>query len=168
MKENNVENIKETMQSGAFFMVTRKLRPNDKIGPDAEIDVANTDKPIPMFTKLTVDGHKITVSAKETDKIQWIANGKVIDTNKVNGTGTVTLDLDTVERTEGLEDLQYVRVELFGEGGLCLSQALVIDDGSEDLNFEEEINIAEKLIDIFRGTKLYTLFSELIKLIKGQ
>jgi hypothetical protein len=43
MEENDVENIKETMQSGAFFGITRKLRPNDKIGPKAEIDVANTE-----------------------------------------------------------------------------------------------------------------------------
>ena len=35
MEENNIENIKATMQSGAFFGITRKLRPNDKIGPKA-------------------------------------------------------------------------------------------------------------------------------------
>ena len=162
MEENTVENIKETMQSGAFFMVTRKLRPNDKIGPDAEIDVANTDKLIPMFTELTVNGHKITVSAKETDKIQWIANGNVIATNTVDGTGTVTLDLDTIE---GAENFQYVRVELFGEGGLCISQALVIDNGAEPLDFTYEATLLEKLLIAFRGTKLYTIFSELVKLI---
>lgn len=164
MKENTVENIKGTMQSGAFFMITRKLRANDTIGPETEIDVMNTDKPIPMFTSLTVDGHKITVSAKETDTVQWIANGKVIAKNTVDGTGTVTLDLDTIE---GAEDFQYVRVELFGEGGLCLSQALVIDNGAEPLEFEEDVNILEKLVIAFRGTKLYTIFSELIRLIKN-
>lgn len=163
MKENTADNIKATMQSGAFFMVTRILRANDKIGPTEEINVANTDKPIPMFTQLTVDGHKITVSAKETDTVQWIANGNVIAKNTVDGTGTVTLDLDTIE---GAEDFQYVRVELFGEGGLCLSQALVIDNGTEPLDFEEDVNFLEKLVIAFRGTKLYTIFSELIRLIK--
>lgn len=162
MKENNVENIKETMQSGAFFMVTRKLRPNDKIGPDAEIDVANTDKPIPMFTKLTVDGHKITVSAKETDKIQWIANGEVIATNSIDGTGTVTLDLDTIK---GVENFQYVRVELFGEGGLTISQALVIDNGAEPLEFvAAEATLLEKLILTFRSTMIYSIICEIINL----
>ncbi len=162
MKENTVENIKETMQSGAFFMVTRKLRPNDKIGPDAEIDVANTDTPIPMFTELTVDGHKITVSAKETDKIQWIANGNVIATNTVDGTGTITLDLDTIE---GAENFQYVRVELFGEGGLCISQALVIDNGTQPLDFvAEEATLLEKLVLQFRSTMLYAIICELINL----
>lgn len=163
MKENTVDNIKATMQSGAFFMITRKLRANDTIGPETEIDVMNTDKPIPMFTSLTVNGHKITVSAKETDTVQWIANGKVIAKNTIDGTGTVTLDLDAIK---GAEDFQYVRVELFGEGGLCLSQALVIDNGAEPLEFEEETNILERLVIAFRGTKLYTIFSELIRLIK--
>ena len=164
MEENTVDNIKKTMQSGAFFMVTRKLRPNEKIGPDAEIEVANTDKPIPMFTQLTVDGHKITVSAKETDKVQWIANGNVIATNTVDGTGTVTLDLDTIS---GAENFQYVRVELFGEGGLTLSQALVIDNGAEKLDFvEAEATLLEKLLIYFRGTKVYAIFNELILLFK--
>ena len=34
MEENTVENIKETMQSGAFFGITRLLRANDTIGPE--------------------------------------------------------------------------------------------------------------------------------------
>lgn len=159
MKENNVENIKETMQSGAFFGITRILRPNDKIGPyKKEINVCNSDIPAPMFTSLTVDGHKITVTAKESSTVQFIANGDVIKSCEI-GSNPVTLDLDTVKDAEKLE---YVRVELFGEGGLCLSQALVIDDGSEPLKFEaEESDIISTLWNLFRGTKLFTIFSEI-------
>ena len=32
----------------------------------------------PMFTKVVVDGHKITVEAENADTLQWIADGKVI------------------------------------------------------------------------------------------
>ena len=165
MEDNTVENIKETMQTGAFFGITRKLRPNDTLGPAEEIDVANTDIPYPMFSSLTVDGHKITASVTDTTTVQWIANGKVISTTAVDGNGTVTLDLDTIP---GAENFQYVRVEAFGEGGLCISQAMVIDDGSEPLEFEEpERSIIETIVYYFRGTKLYTIFAELVKLIKG-
>ncbi len=165
MEENTVENIKATMQSGAFFMVTRKLRANDTLGPEKEIDVMNTDKPIPMFTKLTVDGHKINVSAENCNKIQWIADGKIIaeyDSNDVNF--DYTLDLDSIN---GAENFSYVRAELFGEGGLCISQALVIDDGSEPLEFDDGENLLESIMYFIRGTKAYSIVSELIRAIKN-
>lgn len=163
MEENNVENIKETMQSGTFFGITRKLRANDTIGPEKEIDVMNTDIPYPMFSSLTVDGHKITAAVTDASSVQFIANGKVISKTAVDGSGSVTLDLDTIE---GAEDFQYVRVEAFGEGGLCLSQALVIDDGSKPLEYvEAERTFIETIVYYFRGTKLYTIFSELIRAI---
>lgn len=159
MKENNVENIKETMQNGAFFMITRRLRPNDTIGPEWEIDTMNKGLPYPMFTSLTVDGHKITATAKDATEIRWIANGEIISKSAING--AVTLDLDTID---GAEDYQYVRAEIYGEGGLCISQALVIDNGSEPLEFEEEeMSFIERLRIFFKGTKIWTIISEIKK-----
>lgn len=161
MEENNVENIKKTMQSGAFFGVTTRLRPNDKIGPYEEIDCMNSGIPAPMFTSLTVDGHKITVTAKESKTVQFIADGNVIYSTEI-GDGAVTLDLDSVA---GAEDFAYVRVELFGEGGLCYSQALVIDNGTAPLEFvAEEKNILDTIWLFLKGTIFYNLFIEIIRL----
>ncbi len=165
MEENTIENIKETMQSGAFFAVTRILRANDTIGPEEDINVANTDIPYPMFSELTVDGHKITATVTDATSVQWIANGQVISKTTVDGSGTVTLDLDTIE---GAEDFLYVRVEAFGEGGICVSQALVIDDGSEPLEFTEETRSSfEEILYYFKGTKIYAIIGEIIKAIKN-
>lgn len=160
MKENTVENIKATMQSGAFFGITRILRGNDTIGPDKDMDVANEGLPYPMFSKLTVDGHKITASVTDAQYVQFIADGKVVGGRMpVNGNGTVTLDLDTVP---GAEDFQYVRVEIFGEGGICISQAMVIDDGTAPLKFEaKEPSFIEKLTAFFKGTKVYAIIMEI-------
>ncbi len=166
MEENTVENIKKTMQSGALFAITRKLRPNDVIGPAEEIDVSNTDLPYPMFSSLTVDGHKITAEVTDADTIQWIANGKIISKSTVNDANPViTLDLDTIS---GAENFDYVRVEIFGEGGLCISQAMVIDDGSAPLTFEaDEPTFFESIVNIFRGSKIFAIIVELYRLIKG-
>lgn len=166
MPENNVENIKATMQNGAFFAVTRRLRANDTIGPEEDFDVMNKGLPYPMFSSLTVNGHKITATVKDTSMIQWIANGKVISKTAVTSDGaSVTLDLDKIE---GAEDFLYVRAELFGEGGLCLSQALVIDNGSTPKAFEEEdSSIFANLCNMFKGTKICAIFSELGRLIVG-
>lgn len=163
MKENTVENIKETMQTGAFFGITRRLRANDVIGPYEEIDVMNTDIPYPMFTSIKVDGHKVTVTAKDSETLQWIANGKVIFKTEI-GTEPVTIDLDTIK---GSADFQYIRAELFGKGGLCHSQAFAIDDGSEPLKFEEEKDVVKDLLNFIRSTKAWTIVSELIRLIKN-
>ena len=162
MEENNVENIKETMQSGAFFSLTKKLRPNDKIGPEAEIDVANEGLADPMFTSISVDGHKVTVTAKNSTTLQWIANGNVIFKQEI-GTEPVTIDLDTIE---GSEDFQYIRAEVFGEGGLCHTQAFVIDDGSEPLEFvAEEVSLADQFISFFKGTWFWSIIGEIVKAI---
>ncbi len=162
MEENNVESIKETMQNGNFFMVTRKLRANSTIGPSEEFNVINSGLPYPMFTNLVVDNHKITVNATDSHTIKWIANSKVIMESAI-GSNAVTLDLDTIE---GAENFQYVRAELYGEGGMCISQAFVIDNASKTLNFEEEeLGFWDKLLAWFKGTKLWAIIGEIGKLI---
>ena len=166
MKENNIENIKATMQSGSFFCITRELRANNTIGPKTEINVMNTDLPIPMFSSLTVDGHKISASAKEATRIQWIADGKIIKEYDVadekNASFDDVLDLDAIE---GAENFTYVRVELFGEGGICASQAFVIDNGTAPLEFAaEEVSPLDSLMLFLKGTKIYAIIIEITKL----
>jgi hypothetical protein len=165
MEENNVDNIRKTMQNGAFFMVTRSLRRgNDLIGPEKEFDVRNKNIPYPVFTKVSVDGHKITVSAKDAHTLQFIADGKIIyKTTDVNG--DVTLDLDKIE---GAEDFSYIRAEAFGNGGLCLTQALTIDNGTEPMDYEKDkdfAGMAEKVIFFLKSSRIWTIIIEIIRAI---
>ncbi len=163
MEENNVENIKKTMTNGAFFMTTRNLRGNDfEIGPKEEISAANSGLPYPEFTKLEVNGHKITVAAKNAQTLQWIANGHVIKTIEI-GTQPVTIDLDEIE---GAEDFLYVRAELFGEGGITISQALTIDNGEEKLSYERDKDIIRDFIFALTSSRLWVIFQELIRALK--
>ena len=165
MEENNVENIKKTMQTGASFLVTRSLREgNDIIGPEKGFDVRNENIPYPVFTKVEVDGHKITVSADNADTVQFIADGKVIYKGTIDS--DVTLDLDTVE---GAENFSYVRAEVFGDGGLCLTQALVIDNGSVPLDYQQQKNfsaMAQQLLFTLKSTRLWTIIIELYRMVK--
>lgn len=165
MKENTVENIKATMQSGASFMVTRELPcGNDIIGPEAGFDMKNTDVPYPVFTKVAVDGHNITVSADNAHTVQFIANGKVIYKGAI-GANDVTLNLDSIE---GVEDFQYVRAEVFGDGGMCLTQALVIEDGSEKQDFETPkglVAFINKVIFTLKSSRCWTIIVELLRMI---
>lgn len=158
MPENTVENIKATMQSGAFFCVTRELRNNDLIGPAEEFDVRYTDAPIPAFHELSVDGHKVTVRANNCSSIQWIANGKVIAqetvTQSENDT-TYVLDLDQID---GAQDFLYIRCELLGEGGMTISQALVIDNGKAPLTYQADNSAEAKRAQIWHKIKSLRLF----------
>lgn len=167
MEDNTVENIKETMQTGAFFAVTRILRSNDVIGPAADIDVRNMNIAYPMFTDIAVDAHTINVATKDADTIQWIANGKVIKTAELTD-GTASINLDEIE---GSEEFQYVRAELYGEGGVCLTQAFVIDDGSEPLEWKTESGFEAFLQDILfklKSTRVWTIVIELWRMIKAE
>ena len=164
MEENNVENIRKTMESGASFLVTRSLKHgNDIIGPEKGFDVRNSGLPYPVFTKVQVDGHKITVTADNAKTVQFIADGKVVYKSTI-GSGAVTLDLDTIE---GAEDFSYVRAEVFGDGGLCLTQALIIDDGSESLSYDKQVNlstVAEKFVFMLKSTRFWTIIIELTRM----
>ncbi len=163
MEENTTENIKETMQSGAFFAVTRRLKGNELIGPEKEIDARNTDKPYPVFTKVAVDGHTVDVTAVNADTIQWIADGKVIAKGSI-ADGAYSLDLDTIE---GAENFTYIRAELFGEGGICLTQALVIDDGGEALSYNAPKGfdaIIKNIIYFIKSSLIWTIVVELTRL----
>ncbi len=165
MEENTEANVELTMQSGAFFGITRDLRANDfDIGPSEAIEAVGTDLPYPMFTDISVDGHTITVTSTDSQTLQWIANGKVILTADVTAGQPVVLNLDEIE---GAEDFLYVRAELLGEGGMCVTQAFELDDGSAPLE-REELSIFDSIIrtviEFFKGTKLWAIIIEITRL----
>lgn len=161
MKENDSENIKSAMQNGTFFAVTRKLRPNSSIGPKKEMDAINSNVPYPIFSSLTVDGHMITARGSNADVIQWIADGKVISKTKIDCKQfEQELDLDCVA---GADSFKYVRAELFGEGGICLSQALVIDAGDKPKAFLKNSDSTEAVKNRLRATKIYAIAGEIAK-----
>lgn len=171
MEENTVENIRATMENGAFFCVTRRLRDNDVIGPDYELDAKYSDIPYPMFTEISVDGHTVTVKAKNCKTIQWIANGSVIASapaEQSENETTYVLDLDAVE---GAEDFLYIRCELFGEGGITLSQALVIDNGTAPLTYEPDTSakaMVKDLVHKILSLRIFALIDLIIFKIRGK
>lgn len=169
MEENTVENIKKTMQNGAFFCVTRELGGNDKIGPEEGFDVRYSETPYPEFTQLTVDGHKVTVKAKNCTKIQWIANGNVVASKAVQQSENETTYVINLDEINGAEDFMYIRCELMGEGGMTISQALVIDNGTQPLEYEVDTSISAKLKNLwhkFTSLRIFVAIQLLIDAIK--
>lgn len=167
MEENDEEHIKETMQSGAFFCVTRNLRANEEFGPKEELNARNTGLAYPEFTQLTVDGHKVTIKVKNCYNIQWVANGKVIATEDITPSAdetTYVLDLDKID---GAEDFLYVRCQLLGEGGCTLSQALVIDNGTEPLQYTSDVTKTDRFWSKIKSLRIFVLIALIIDEIKN-
>lgn len=169
MEENNLDNIKKTMGNGAFFMVTRVIRADtEKFGPDEALDARDTDIPYPTYSNIKVDGHKITISFKDAYNVKWVANGNVIaseDFEQTSEENTYTIDLDTIE---GSEDFLYVRCQLLGEGGISLTQAFVIDDGTEPLTYERDNSasaVMGRLMRQFFSLRIFVLIKLIWKAI---
>ncbi len=172
MEENNVENIRKTMQSGSSFLVTRCIRKDtEKFGPVENLDVRNKfELAYPMFSNIKVDGHKITVEYNNAYDIKWVANGNVIDSKTVTETATpnsYTIDLDTIN---GSEDFLYVRCQLIGNGGVTLTQAFVIDDGTEPLKYERDNSakaVLKRITNQIFSLRIFVLFKKLWVAIAG-
>ncbi|MBP9989451.1 MAG: hypothetical protein KBT46_08130 [Ruminococcus sp.] len=161
LPEYSLDNVKKTMENGSFFTVGRRARkemPDDFVG----------EGPLPRVTGIVVDEENdiITVTAENTDKIQWIANGKTI--SETIGNGKI---ISTIKLREHSQDITcYVRFQLIGAGGICFSQPFTCDDGNmarfiiEDDRTESQ-KFFEELLHILSSMRIYVVFQELYRKI---
>ncbi len=164
LPEYSLENVKTTMERGSFFVVGRRARkemPDDFVG----------EGPLPQVTGITVDDENdiITISAKNADKVQWIANEKIlVETTEKAADGSI---VSTIKLREHSDDITcYVRFQLIGAGGICFSQPFTCDDGNmarfiiEDTRTDAQ-KFFDKLAHILLSARLYVVFQELYRKI---
>ncbi len=115
-------NLRTAMTNGAFFAVSR-FEAGERIG---------TGKAYPQVTSILVEDTKgqdtITIIAKNTNSIKWIADGKVISTTQTEKDGVVISKITLQDYSDDISC--YVRAELQGKGGKTLTNAFVCDDGN--------------------------------------
>ncbi len=120
--------LRTAMTKGHFFAVSRY---------DAGVKIGEGKK-YPQVTSIIVDDTEgkdtITIIAKNTETINWIADGAVIESTSIGKTGVVISKITLQDYSDDISC--YVRAELEGEGGKTLTQAFVCDDG----NMEDLIN----------------------------
>ncbi len=116
LDEVNNDTIRTAMENGSFFAVGRRARA--ELGEEF---FGGYDTPYPMATGIVVDeaADTITVTAENSSKIEWIADGKVICEGN-------TIDLNDYEN----DISSYVRFQISGDGGMCFSQPFIVDDGT--------------------------------------
>ena len=125
LPEYSEENMKYAMTHGCFFAVSRYAK--NELGEDF---VASTTA-YPQVFALEVDEENgiISVKGKNTDRIEWIADGKIIKTSdKKTKSGYVNSEIKLEEYENDISC--YIRFQLIGEGGVTLSQPFILDDGN--------------------------------------
>ncbi len=132
MPEFSQDNVRTAMENGAFFAVTR-YEDGERIGDTGAY---------PTVTCILVDEEEdtITIIGKDCDKINWVADGEIIQTTTKSRNGVVS---STIKLDEHSEEIScYVRAELEGTGGKTLTQAFVCDDG----NMSERVDTGDSSV----------------------
>lgn len=144
MPELTNEALRTAMENGTFFACSKYARyemGEEFVGTGdyAEIHSLNVDD----------DNDVITVLATNYDEIEWIANGKVIETG-------ATIDLKEHSDKIGC----YVRFQIKNEGGIVCSQPFVCDDGdmTDDAGKVPEKHVPNNIIAAF--------FQELLEMLR--
>ncbi len=124
MKANTIADLRHCMETGAFFALSRYAK--SELG-----DNFTAYGDYPKVTRITVDDENdvISISGINFNKIQWIADGEII------------AEGDTIHLREHSNEIScYVRAQLTGDGGVCLTQAFILDDGKlgQNLPIDEE------------------------------
>ena len=139
MPELTADATRESMETGAFYMVSRVIRSNIAAGgTDPAINVtlpdggvipsggdASTlymlDQPTPGIDDIVVDGNTITITGRDYDRIEWIADGAIIYTGEA-------LDVYALQAEIG----SYVRAQLISATGIAMTQPFGILPEGED------------------------------------
>jgi len=130
MPENTAENLRTSLETGAFFAVrhfmddcdfVEYLRENTTFEDSWTLEESwrtwNADKvrPVPRVTNITAQAGVISIETQHAEVIAWVADGEII----AFGNEIILADY--------LDDIgAYVRAEVWGEGGILYTQPFLL------------------------------------------
>ena len=141
LPEATRENVRIAMEKGTFFPVARYAK--YELGEDFVGEGA-----YPSVTEITVDetAQTITITGESCNAIEWIADGKVIFST-----------IDLLSFTDNISC--YVRAQLKGKGGICMTQPFTLDDGdirrfAKPIPEKKKLSKKEQTKENFLNTRL--------------
>lgn len=122
LPEYSLENLRKAMENGTFFAIARYAK--NELGEDFVGKGA-----YPYVTSLSVDDEAdaITLKGINCKAIDWIADGEVIKTDSIDSDGEVASTINLCDFSDKISC--YVRAQLRGDGGICMTQPFICDDG---------------------------------------
>lgn len=158
----SLEELRKAMETGSFFAVARYAK--NELGDTFEGKGA-----VPQVMKIAVDDDTdtIAITDKHYNSIEWIADGKIIRCDKIEQDGKMTSVIHLNDYTENISC--YVRTQLKGAGGICMTQAFICDDGNME-RFKKEVKIKsltekEKKKRRFYSKKIGVIYGKITKRI---
>ncbi len=152
LPEYSVENLRRAMENGNFFSIARYAK--NELGEDF-VGVG----PTPAVTEISVDEDEQTITVKgiNTEVIEWIADGEIIQSDNYSSDNE---SVSVVHLNDYYASIScYVRAQLKGKGGICLTQAFICDDGDigrfkKPIPAKKALTGKEKLLRRFFDTRL--------------
>lgn len=122
LPEYSEKNLRTAMEKGMFFSIARYAK--NELGEDFA-----GKGPYPVVTELSVDDEADTITLKGTNckAIEWISNGEIIQSETLDKDGEITSTVRLADHGDKIGC--YVRAQLKGDGGICLTQPFICDDG---------------------------------------
>ena len=131
LPEYSLDNLRNAMETGTFFAIARYAK--NELGEDFKGEGA-----VPVVTGITVDDETdtITISGKNCKAIEWIADGEIIKSETLDADGEITTTINLNDYADKISC--YVRAQFKGDGGICMTQAFICDDGNME-RFKKDI-----------------------------
>lgn len=117
LSEYSLDNLRTAMENGTFFAQARYAK--NELGTDFE---GKGELPRVISIKVDDDNDTITVVGENCNCIEWIADGEVIRSDS-----GVCSEICLADYSDKISC--YVRFQLKGEGGICMAQPFICDDG---------------------------------------
>ena len=162
LPEYSLDTLRNAIETGTFFSIARYAK--NELGEDF-VGVG----PCPRVVGIEVDDDNDTITIKGINckEINWIADGETIQTDAIEADGEITSTIKLNDYTDKISC--YVRAQLKGTGGICLTQAFILDDGNmESLKkpvIEEKITKKQAKKRKFYSKKLGVVYGKLTKKI---
>lgn len=160
LPEYSTENLRKAMENGNFFSIARYAK--NELGED----FVGTG-PTPCVTEVYTDDENQTISIKgfNVDTIEWVADGEIIKSEKYDPSCAAASTLNLDEYNDRITC--YVRAQLKGKGGICLTQAFICDDGDlerfrKPIPAKKPLTKAEELKKRFFNTRPGVIIDRLI------
>ena len=157
--EYTMPNFRDALENGRFFSIARYAK--NELGEDF---VGEGDYPLVKDIKIDDDNGIITVSGENCSAIEWIADGEIIKSDVADCDSSMTSEISLAEFENKISC--YVRAQLKGRGGICMTQAFICDDGNMERFIDADAEIKpltakEKRKKAFNDTRLGVIVNKI-------
>ena len=163
LPEYSLGNLRKAMENGNFFAVARYAK--NELGEDFKGEGA-----VPVVTEISVDDDNDTITIKgiNCNAIEWIADGEIIESVTTEADGELVSTVKLREKSDKISC--YVRAQLKGRGGICMTQPFICDDGNmarfrKPVPVPAELTGLQKMKKKFADTRLGVI---VLRMIMGE